>query len=269
MKKSVQLPVIAAIPHYNMSESLGVLLEQLKNTTYDAVYVYDDASSEEHQNALREYERHYKNVHFMYADENKGSGSARNAIVDHLKQPTLIHFLDADVTLNITDPATLIRSIKDTEKHSFIGGLVLTAKGTQDPWNYGPRFSIVNDFRALLYHITSALHLPQSARFFAGHPVGTQQETLHPYWVIEGNMVIHSNVFKKLGGFNEQLREHDIQPMAARAYKAHIKSLFLPELSVTRHSKVNVRPPFRFVRLVKTELYLIRTYIGWRTYFHL
>ena len=42
-----ELPVVAAIPNYNMGEHLRRLLPQVLAQHYDAVFVLDDASTDE------------------------------------------------------------------------------------------------------------------------------------------------------------------------------------------------------------------------------
>ena len=42
-----QLPVVAAIPNYNMGEHLRVLLPQVLSQRYDDIFVLDDASTDD------------------------------------------------------------------------------------------------------------------------------------------------------------------------------------------------------------------------------
>jgi N-acetylglucosaminyl-diphospho-decaprenol L-rhamnosyltransferase len=50
-----KLPVIAAVPNYNMAETLRVLLPQLAAHDYDAMYVLDDASTDHSREVVAEF----------------------------------------------------------------------------------------------------------------------------------------------------------------------------------------------------------------------
>jgi glycosyltransferase involved in cell wall biosynthesis len=50
-----QLPVVAAIPNFNMADSLRRLIPQVMAQCYDAVYVLDDASTDHSFDVVNEF----------------------------------------------------------------------------------------------------------------------------------------------------------------------------------------------------------------------
>ena len=73
MAPSVERPVIAAIPHYNMPQTLVPLIRQILLDHYDAVYVLDDNSS---NCGIREVLKPFgDSVNLIAGKENVGAGS--------------------------------------------------------------------------------------------------------------------------------------------------------------------------------------------------
>ncbi|MDT5306680.1 MAG: hypothetical protein QOE48_2355, partial [Mycobacterium sp.] len=91
-----QLPVVAAIPNFNMAESLRRLIPQVLAQRYDAVYVLDDASTDHSVDVANEYGR---DVSVVQSLENRGAGANRNQIMDQVGDEAIIHFIDADMDL--------------------------------------------------------------------------------------------------------------------------------------------------------------------------
>ena len=94
-----QLPVVAAIPNYNMGENLRRLLPQVLAERYDAVFVLDDASTDDSADVVSEFGDEVK---FVRSPENRGAGANRNQIIDQVTDGVLIHFIDADMDLETT-----------------------------------------------------------------------------------------------------------------------------------------------------------------------
>jgi N-acetylglucosaminyl-diphospho-decaprenol L-rhamnosyltransferase len=89
-----RLPVVAAIPNYNMGENLRRLLPQVLAQRYDAVFVLDDASTDDSADVVRGFG---DDVRFVRSDTNRGAGANRNQIIDQVPDGVLIHFIDADM----------------------------------------------------------------------------------------------------------------------------------------------------------------------------
>lgn len=269
-----KLPAVVAIPNYNMAESLRTLLPVLLRQGYDHIYVLDDASTDYSCDVVALFGN---NVTFVKGKKNGGAGVARNMILDIVKDPTIIHFLDADVRLETKHTATIVRHLfKDDPSIGFIGGLVKTIDGRQSYWNYGERQTASSLFSSWGQSFLESvgLKLPKLEMFIRQHhlwpgltfrpsPLIKPQRT-STFWVSEGNFMIRSDVFRKLGGFDTTIREHDIQVLAHQAQENGYINYFDPSICVT-HLAVNVRKYFRFGAIAKAEFYLAKKY-GFRTW---
>jgi glycosyltransferase involved in cell wall biosynthesis len=135
------LPVVAAIPNYNMADSLRRLLPQVLAQHYDAVFVLDDASTDHSFDVVGEFGNEVK---FVRSRENRGAGANRNQIIDQVGDRELIHFIDADMDLGTANTAAVARDVAARYADrgvGLIGGLVSRADGIQEPHNYGAVFS--------------------------------------------------------------------------------------------------------------------------------
>jgi len=194
----------------------------------------------------------------------------RNRIMKEVSGDAIIHFLDADVLPTCPHPAKILRSI-DMTTYGVIGGLVTHPNGEQDMWNFGPAPHILTILSVIFYGAMRLMRRTWLGKklmpLFIHRPqLEIHKNEPHPYWVVEANMAIRLSTFRTYGGFDELIREHDIQPLAYRLHEAGIKNLFVPELSVRRR-QVNVRSYNRLLASITTELYIVRTYIGWKRYF--
>ncbi|MEO6109412.1 MAG: glycosyltransferase [Candidatus Saccharimonadales bacterium] len=243
-----RLPIVAAIPNYNMGEQLRTLLPEVLKAGYDDVFLLDDNSSD---GSLAITHSISPDIHIVSGGENKGAGANRNRILTALSQESIVHFLDADVVLNTPHMADAIRKVLSKEDFGFITGLVKTPDGFQSVWNYGPRQSLYSGRGAGFQGQIGALlsHNPDEARNIREQHIqllSPWPDPLSPpiprpiYWGIESNMIINSRVFKAMGGFDETLREHEIQDVAIRMASLGLGRFFEPSLSVTQYT-VNVR----------------------------
>lgn len=83
------------IPHYNNPHLLRRCLASIPNREDVQIIVVDDCSSEEVQIDLREMERRFLNVQFVYSDKNLGGGHARNIGLQYAEGKYIL-FADAD-----------------------------------------------------------------------------------------------------------------------------------------------------------------------------
>lgn len=264
-----KLPIVAAIPNYNMAGSLQSLLPSLIAQDYDHIYVLDDASTDHSRDVVSEFG---DIVTFVASSTNKGAGAARNLILKAITQPAIIHFIDADVRLETQHSPKIIRQLfSGNESIGFIGGLVKTLDGKQSYWNYGERQtfgSMISSWGQSFLESIGHTH----SRFeiiirryhlwpgLASRPNPTRLPLRKTtFWVSEANFMIRSDVFKQLGGFDETIREHDIQTIAIHAQEAGFINYFDPSIAVT-HLAVNVRHYFRLGVTIKTEAYLAKKY---------
>lgn len=259
------LPIVAAVPNYNMGDSLSVLLPQIIAENYDHAYVLDDKSRDGSREIAEQF---YPEVTFVAGQRNVGAGGNRNRILPSLRQPSLIHFLDADVRLASENTAESVRKSLSDAATGFVGGLVLDQAGVQSPWNYGPRQSLYSFLGAgaqlaVASQQTSrpelARNVRQNLRFLLEDwPDTSELQTRRPvFWTSEANMAISSNVFARIGGFDKKLREHDIQDLAIRAQKLGLINYFDPAFAVT-HTDLQVREYDRMREMRRAERYIAR-----------
>lgn len=263
---SKQLPVVAAIPNYNMAENLRRLLPQVLEQGYDRVFVLDDASTDHSVDVVSEFGDEVKLVR---SPGNRGAGANRNQIIDQVGDATLIHFIDADMDLATAEIASVAKEVfarYADRRVGAIGGLISRLDGSQEPYNYGPVFSLRTHLTALPPLIDGLREKPRLAEplrhlaipgrkywpnvFEAPAPTET-------YWLAEGNMLIHSSVFKSVGGFDPLIRSHEAQDLAIRLEKKGVKRQFDPSLRVLHHH-IDVRGKNRNKWEYNAALYLIR-----------
>jgi len=268
MIMSEKLPVIAAIPNFNMGQQLATLLPELANQNYEDIFVLDDASTDGSREIVKDFNRG-NGVHFIANTKNKGAGATRNLIINALSYHAIIHFLDADITLETNRIAKVARDIMPSETVGFVGGLVLTPEGTQSLLNYGPRQCLRNDVGAIIQSIIEKLVTKNPEKAKALHERFSHllkdwpdpfSETVRRqiFWNSEQNLLISSDVFTKVGGFDEKLREHEIQDLAIRLHDIGLKCYFDPSISVRHKNEQNVREYKRSIEQLKAEMYIAR-----------
>lgn len=262
---SDRLPVIAAIANYNMAQELAQLLPQVAAQGYDAVYVLDDASTDASREVVTGFSRE---IRFVAGESNRGAGANRNRIVRALGADALIHFLDADTRIESARTAEAVRDVVPSEPFGFIGGLSKTVTGLQSVWNYGPRQSLKADIGANVQAHLEPLMLtdPDRARrlqtrfgyFLTGWPDPLREPKRQPvYWSTEQSLIVRSDIFAKIGGFDERLREHEIQDLAIRMAHQGLQRLFDPAIAIV-HTAAQVRNYNRLRAMLAAEVYINR-----------
>jgi GT2 family glycosyltransferase len=262
-----QPPVVAAIPNYNMADSLRELLPQVLAQSYDGVFVLDDASTDDTVDVVGSFG---DDVTLVRSPQNRGAGANRNQIIDHVADGAIIHFIDADMDLETSETPTVAREVVARyaeEGVGLIGGLVSRRDGSQELDNYGAVFSLWGNSTALVQLMIDRIRRrPQLAgaiRKVLAPLVRQWPNILEPpiaapaYWVHEGNMLVHSGLFKSVGGYDPALREHEIQDLAIRLEQIGVKRQFDPSIKVV-HRDVDVRGVNRQRSVNKAALYLLR-----------
>jgi GT2 family glycosyltransferase len=276
MTMSKQLPVVAAIPNYNMGDYLRRLLPQVLEQGYDRVFVLDDASTDHSIDVVAEFG---DDVKMVRSPGNRGASANRNQIIDQVGDDALIHFIDADMDLETSDTASVAREVftryADREV-GVIGGLVSRIDGSQEPYNYGPVFSLranlTGSFPELVEHFRERPRLAKAIARLGAPAMQYWPNTfedpapIETYWVHEGNMLIHSGIFKSVGGYDPLIREHEAQDLAIRLAKRGIKRRFDPSIKVVHHH-VDVRGKYRGRQQAKAILYLLgkHGFVRWLT----
>jgi GT2 family glycosyltransferase len=273
---SARLPVIAAIPNYNMGEHLRRLLTQLVNQDYDRIFVLDDASTDDSAEVVKEFGG---DVTLVRSPQNRGAAANRNQILDHVDDASLVHFIDADMDLATERTASVARELATRyadQGVGVIGGLVCRVDGSQEPHNYGPVFSLWTSLTSGLPLLIDRLKAkPRLARtaLRLGSTVmkrwpNVLQEPVpaEAFWIHEGNMLIHSNALRSVGGYDPLLREHEAQDLSLRLQKKDIKTRFDPSIKVVHHY-LDVRGKGRQKKQWEAVFNIIRKhgYVRWLT----
>lgn len=262
-----KLPVVAAIPNYNMGDNLRRLIPQVLAQRYDAVFVLDDASTDDSPDVVGEFGDAVK---FVHSGENQGAGANRNQIIDQVADGVLIHFIDADMDLLTPETPTVAREvIQRYAEHGvgMVGGLVTLTDGRQEWCNYGAVFSLwgnnTANVRLTIERLREKPRLAAAVQRIAAPLVKDWPNTLEPpvpapaYWIHEGNMLVYSTVFRSIGGFDPALRAQEIQDLSIRLEKRGIKRQFDPSIKVVHHH-IDVRGKSRHAWENKATRYLIR-----------
>jgi GT2 family glycosyltransferase len=264
---SKELPVIAAIPNYNMANNLRRLLPQVLAQSYDRVFVLDDCSTDDTVDVVGEFG---DDVTLVRGRVNGGPAANRNQIIDHVDDGATIHFIDADMDLATVGTAAVAREVMDRYAGGgvgLIGGLVTRLDGSQELDNYGAVFSLWgNSTASVQLLIDRARRNPPRARAIrriVAPIVKDWPNMLAPpvprpvYWVHEGNMLVSSSLFKSIGGYDPVLRAHEAQDLAIRLERLGVKRQFDPSIQVIHH-EIDVRGKSRQKWVNKASIHLLR-----------
>jgi N-acetylglucosaminyl-diphospho-decaprenol L-rhamnosyltransferase len=260
-----QTPVIAAIPNYNMGHHLRKLLPQVLQQGYDRIYVFDDGSNDDSVTVVKEFDGA---VQIVVSRENRGCTANRNKVLDHVDGDELIHFIDADMDLETENIAALAREVAARyadDGVGAIGGLVARADGSQEPYNFGPAFSLqthLTGLPPLLDRLRDRPRLAHGVQRLLTPIVKNYPNVLAPpaptrtYWLHEGNMLIYADILASIGGYDVNMRNHGAQDLAIRLEKRGIKRQFDPAIKVTHHY-IDVRGKERKRQQYESLRYLV------------
>jgi N-acetylglucosaminyl-diphospho-decaprenol L-rhamnosyltransferase len=258
-----------------MGSHLGTLLPQVLERGYDRVYVLDDGSTDDSVEVVSAFNG---DVTLVRSPKNQGCTANRNQIIDHVGDDELIHFIDADMDLPTPDAAAVAREVAAryaARGVGAIGGLVSRADGSQEPYNYGPVFSLKTHLTAvppLIDRVRQQPRLARALRLLATPAVKSWPDVLvtprpaEAYWLHEGNMLIYSGLFKVIGGYDPLMRNHGAQDLAIRLEKKGIKRQFDPSIEVVHHY-IDVRGRKRRRQQYESIRHLLRKhgYTFWLT----
>jgi N-acetylglucosaminyl-diphospho-decaprenol L-rhamnosyltransferase len=209
------------------------------------VYVLDDASTDDSQEAVSEVD----GVNFVASDEeNAGAAATRNRILQILGYDAIIHFMDADIELLSQETPDRLRNAFDEHpRAAAIGGLILTPDGQPQIFNYGPRYSVYSNIAGLAQVIVDnpegnplirkAVDALTPWKYNEFSDPQALPETKRVFWVCEANFGILSRVFDEVGGFDPKLRFHETQELSLKLYYKDYETWFEPTFAVEHHSQ--------------------------------
>lgn len=261
-----RLPVVAAVPNYNMGDYLRRLLPQLLVQGYDRIFVLDDASTDHSVDVVRE----FRDVTLVRSAINRGASANRNQIIDQVDDSVLIHFIDADMDLKTPNTPVVARQLAARyvdQRVGVIGGLVSRSDGSQEPHNFGPSFSfaatLTSGLPLLIDHFRKRPRLAGAIGRLVKPAIKQWPNVLESpipkqtYWLHEGNMLIYSHVLRSVGGYDASMREHEAQDLSIRLEKMGVKRQFDPTIEVVHHY-VDVRGKTRTKNQYEAARYIIR-----------
>jgi len=264
-----QLPVIAAVPNYNMGNHLLTLLPALLRHRYEAVCVLDDASTDGSVDIVRSFG---PDVVLVCGSENMGAAANRNRILDYLTKPAIIHFVDADMEITTQDAPAVAQELMARyagQQVGAVGGLVCRPGGGQDPFNYGPAVCLRSQLEyAAPILVDRAQSIPGAARIVQAIGLVARRgwpDILSPprprstFWLHEGNMLIYSSVFRRIGGYDPAMRHHEALALAVKLSKANVKRQFDPAIAAI-HYGTDVRGRARGSEKRDARRYLNQSY---------
>lgn len=233
--------VIAAIPNYNMGQELAISLPPILEQGYDDVYVLDDSSTNE--DTFDVYEDFKHDITVINGTENFGAAGNRNRVIQHAGS-ALIHFMDADTTLNSSNTPDLVREGLEDPNVGYVGGLILNEKGEQVPFNHGSFLSVRSQLGLGVQfgvdalrqnHPNTATKIRKAASsLVAGWPNTLEEpKAQQVYWATEGNLAIPANTLRKVHGFDAELRFFESQDLSWRLAKMGLIRMFDPRIEVT------------------------------------
>ena len=243
--------ITLAIPNYNGLPNLKILLPRVIQEQYAAIYLLDDASTDETRSYVQ---RNFPTIKVITGTKNLGPGGNRNRIIEHVNTG-IIHFLDADMELA---PAKIVPTIKNLFAElnvSLIGGLILNKSGEPMAWNYGHDKHPVRDSAAVatddLLNIFNVPEIHREAviaysQAYSFNPaIRWLKPTRHDVdWVAEGNLMIRAETFAAVQGFDTSFRYHESPDLCKRIRNHGQRIIFSPEVSA-RHLEVEVRSETR------------------------
>lgn len=266
---TTRLPVIVAVPNYNMGRHLRTLLPALLEHQYACVCVLDDASTDDSVEIVQSFSG---DVALVRGSANRGAAANRNRILEYLKTPAIIHFVDADMEVTTPDAPAVVKEMMvryASQQVGAVGGLVCRPNGQQDPFNYGPAASLRSQLEyAAPLLVDKAQSVPGAARIVQriglvsrrGWPdILSLPRPCSTFWLHEGNMMIYSDIFRRIGGYDTMMRHHEALALALKLDQVLVKRQFDPAIR-TVHYSTDVRGRGRGGEKRDARRYLNRTY---------
>jgi GT2 family glycosyltransferase len=258
-------PIVAAIPTWNMAESVTRLVGDLQSQNFDRIFVLDDKSQDD--TIVRLQDTYGSSVEVVEGWENLGAAGNRNRIMGGLalagfdESNTLITFIDADVEL-LPSPTSLAESaVRLAQKHPYagiIGGKILNTDDSWSAFNYGPGLSREYFFGGYFQAKVEALAKtdPEAARAYRqkhaqllrDYPdVLANAEVTRPGWVMEPLTVISADTFGRMNGYDPRIYPLEAVDLGERLRKSRAQVVFDPGIEV-RHTQIDVRGKSRRLR---------------------
>lgn len=241
------MKITVVIPNYNGLEGLKILLPKICEGNFSGIYLVDDASTDQ----SIAYANGFSKVMVIGGEKNLGPAGNRNRILKENDLGELLWFIDADMDMVTIHIESVAEKLFGDPRIALIGGFILNRNGRPMYWNYGYEKHPLRDRIAEFYgklgnrykkntRITDLIRR-YAIDYFYGLEIdaGNHQERVVE-WVAEGNFLVRTDVFKKIGGFDENMRYHETHDLCKRIRSLGLILKFSPEI-VTRHLEIDCR----------------------------
>ena len=244
------MQVVAAVPNFNMRDSLGRLLASLRGEDFGRVYVLDDASTDGSADYVA---ADFPWVTLVRGERNAGAAANRNRLLPLLSGDEGVLFIDADLELRSAGLAPVVRGWLADDGLGMVGGLLVDQQGQPSAWNYGWTMNPVRDAREQIIATLATMAEPGSAllevlrNIAASLRTSLNLEIRHAApvsrdveWVSEALFAIRARQFGELGGYDERFRYHSGQDLCLRLRQAGRRVRFDPAIEAC-HLEIDVR----------------------------
>lgn len=262
------MDISVAIPNYNGLEGLKILLPGLDKMDVSSIYLLDDGSTDQSVAYAKEFPR----LKVIEGGRNLGPAGNRNRILQENNLGELLWFIDADmeiITRNVSEEAEKLFQDPDV---GLVGGRILSLDGKSMYWNYGydphpVRDRIAHYYGRLgkIFENNRKVHdriRTKACKYFFGVEIdaGNHQERVVE-WVAEGNFLVRTDIFIKIGGFDENMRYHEGQDLCKRIRQMGMKVKFSPEI-LSKHLEIDCRDGHRTEDWSSGRRYFFRKHWG-------
>ena len=239
--------VTVVVTNYNGLEGLKGLLPGLIQGDYLNIYLVDDCSRDQSV----AYAKGFQKVAVIEGEKNVGPSGNRNRILQEKDLGEVLWFIDADMELITRNTGIVAERLFRDPKVAMVGGLIFNRNGKPMYWNYGFEKHPLRDRVAKFYgrlgkrfEQNRKVHgfiRRRAIKYFYGVEIdaGNHQERVVE-WVAEGSFLARTDIFRKVGGFDEKMRYHEAHDICKRIRQLGLIIKFSPEI-VTRHLEIDCR----------------------------
>ena len=240
--------ILAIIPTFNSVDLVIERIVELKNSTFTKIVICDDKSDDGTVSTLKE--KYGDLIEVISGDNNLGPGGNRNRILTHelIETADYLFFLDADCQIIYKDDITdIITKSFERSNDGVIGFSLVDRESNPMRWNYGELMHPVHEapdqkLEAMLATgvITNEQFIEWAPSLAASYRMTMENGIKEVGWVAEGCFAVRADLFKRIGGFADQMRYHEAHDFNARVQELDYKTLFNP-IVVAQHLEFDSR----------------------------
>lgn len=230
--------VSVAIPNYNGEKFLHNLLKRLSKENFSNIYILDDHSTDSSSKVASEFSK----VTFVKGSSNLGPPGNLNRVLDY-DIGDILFSIDVDMEILSENLVGSIVELFSKSNITQAGGLIISDKDEPMWYNWGYEMNPARDLKAnyvdkkLIEYWGNKRKIDQLARKYPNVSpnidisFGTKR-LRKVDWVSEGCFSIRSDVFRKIGGFDSNMRYHAGQDLGKRLRELGYGVYFSPYIKV-------------------------------------